>query len=161
MNQTLRLLESVAGQYNIDRNRLYTTGQSMGGMMSFYFNATHPDLFAASIFVGSQWDINVLEPLAQKKSFYIVSAGDSKASKGMREVGAMLTDKGVTYGTTEFSAKLPLAQQNAMIQHLLREGHAINFAQFTQGPFCRRATRAPASVGSICIPLITATAWMR
>ncbi len=130
---TLRLLESVVARYNIDRNRLYTTGQSMGGMMSFYFNATHPDLFAASIFVGSQWDIKVLAPLAEKKFFYIVSAGDPKASKGMEELGAMLKAKGVGYGATEFSAKLTLAQQNSMIQHLLREVHPINFVQFTQG----------------------------
>lgn len=130
---TLRLLESVVARYNIDRNRLYTTGQSMGGMMSFYFNATHPDLFAASIFVGSQWDINVLVPLAQQKFFYIVSAGDPKASKGMEELGAMLADKGVAYGTVKFSAQLPLAQQDSMMQHLLREGHPINFVQFTQG----------------------------
>jgi len=133
VDMTLRLLESVVASYNIDRNRLYTTGQSMGGMMSFYFNVTHPDLFAASIFVGSQWDIKVLAPLAQKKFFYIVSAGDPKASKGMEQLGAMLLDKGVSYGKTEFSAKLSLAQQNSMIQHLLREGRPINFVQFSQG----------------------------
>ena len=38
VEMTIRLLESVCKEYNVDTNRLYTTGQSMGGMMSFYFN---------------------------------------------------------------------------------------------------------------------------
>ena len=56
VEMTIRLLQTVCKEYNIDTNRLYTTGQSMGGMMSFYFNITHPELFAASLFVSSQWD---------------------------------------------------------------------------------------------------------
>jgi len=130
---TLRLLDAVVAQYRIDKNRLYTTGQSMGGMMSFYFNANHPDLFAASLFVGSQWDINVLEPLAKMKFFYVVSAGDEKAAKGMQELGAMLDKKGVEYGKIEFSAKLAQADQEERIIPLISKGHAINFVQFTAG----------------------------
>lgn len=130
---TLRLLDTVVAKYSIDKNRLYTTGQSMGGMISFYFNATHPDLFAASLFVGSQWDIKVLEPLAKMKFFYVVSAGDEKASKGMQELGAMLSGKGVEYGEKEFSAKLPQAEQEAQIKNLLNEGKSINFVRFNKG----------------------------
>lgn len=130
---TLDLLDKVVHEYAIDQDRIYTTGQSMGGMMSFYFNATHPDLFAASLFVGSQWDINVLQPLAQQKFFYIVSAGDDKASKGMAEVAAMLDKDGVKYGKTTFSAKLPEAEQNAKAAALIKAGYPINFIQFDKG----------------------------
>lgn len=130
---TLRLLHHVVSQYSIDKDRLYTTGQSMGGMISFYLNANNPDLFAASIFVGSQWDINVLEPLAKMKFFYIVSSGDPKASKGMQELGDMLREKGVPFGTSEFAANLPMAEQDRHIQSLIGEGYNINFVQFTKG----------------------------
>ncbi|MGD9563654.1 MAG: alpha/beta hydrolase-fold protein [Pyrinomonadaceae bacterium] len=129
----LRLLESVVAGYSIDRSRLYTTGQSMGGMISFYLNANHPDLFAASIFVGSQWDVAVLRPLTKMKFFYIVSAADPKASKGMKELGAMLKENGVTFGETKFSAKLPQAEQEQQIAELLAKGHNINFVQFAEG----------------------------
>ena len=54
VEMTIRLLQTHCKEYNVDTNRLYTTGQSMGGMMSFYFNITHPDLFTASLFVSSQ-----------------------------------------------------------------------------------------------------------
>lgn len=135
----LKLLHEVADQYSIDKNRLYTTGQSMGGMVSFYLNANHPDLFAASLFVGSQWDIKVLEPLAKMKFFYIVSAGDQKASGGMQQVGEMLSKKGVTYGQTTFSASLPQAQQDQYVKDLIRQNHPINFVQFTAGTVAPKA----------------------
>lgn len=128
-----RLLNDVVARYSIDKNRLYTTGQSMGGMISFHFNATHADLFAASVFVGSQWDISKLQPLANATFFYIVSAGDEKASSGMQQVGSMLTEKGIKYGSTEFSAKLPQAEQEQKVEDLIKQGHKINFVQFTKG----------------------------
>lgn len=127
---TLNLLQSVVDHYSIDKNRLYTTGQSMGGMMSFYFNATHPELFAASLYVGSQWDINVLSPLAKQKFFYIVSAGDSKASKGMAELKQLLTQEQANFGEIKFSARLPEQEQNAKVQTLIAENHPINLVQF-------------------------------
>ncbi|MGJ5641475.1 hypothetical protein [Formosa sp. S-31] len=128
---SFRLLNHVIATYSIDKNRIYTTGQSMGGMISFHLNATYPDFFAASIFVGSQWDINVLQPLTQKTFFYIVSAGDEKASNGMRELGNLLTENDVKYGSTEFSAQLPQTQQDQKIENLIAEGYNINFVQFS------------------------------
>ena len=133
VDMTLRLLEQIVDQYSVDKDRIYTTGQSMGGMISFYLNANHPDLFTASIFVGSQWDINVLEPLADMKFFYIVSSGDLKASKGMQELGDMLQRKGVTFGTTEFAANLSDSEKEKRVRNLINEGHSINFVRFTKG----------------------------
>lgn len=128
-----RLLNDVVSKYSIDKDRLYTTGQSMGGMISFHLNATYPDFFAASIFVGSQWDIGVLKPLTKSTFFYIISAGDEKASKGMQEVGNLLTENGVKYGSTQFSAKLPHDEQEHKVEDLIKEGNNINFVQFTKG----------------------------
>lgn len=126
-----RLLNNVIANHNIDKNRIYTTGQSMGGMISFYLNATYPNFFAASLFVGSQWDINVLQPLTKQTFFYIVSAGDEKASKGMQEVGNLLTKNSIKYGSTEFSTQLPQAEQEQKVQDLIKQGHHINFVRFT------------------------------
>lgn len=130
VSATLNLLQDVMKRYSIDSHRLYTTGQSMGGMMSFYFNATYPDLFAASLYVGSQWDINVLAPLARQKFFYIVSAGDSKASKGMAELRQLLSQQKANVGEVQFSARLPESEQNAKVEALIAEGHPINLVQF-------------------------------
>ena len=129
----LRLLHTVVAEYGIDENRLYVTGQSMGGMISFYLNANYPDVFAASMFVGSQWDIEVLEPLVDMNFLYIVSEGDPKASKGMDEVGLLLDENEVSYGTVKFAADLPLEEQNSLSQKLLNQGYGINFIEFDAG----------------------------
>lgn len=131
VGMTLRLLKSLVREKPVDANRVYTTGQSMGGMISFYLNSIEPGFFAASMFVGSQWDINVLKPLERAKFIYTVSAGDEKASAGMAQVGAMLRQDKVPYAETEFSAKLPQAEQNEKTKQLLAQGKRINFIRFT------------------------------
>ena len=60
VEMTIRLLDKVVKEYNIDANRLYTTGQSMGGMMSFYFNITYPDLSMRSS--KTPWVVLVRRP---------------------------------------------------------------------------------------------------
>lgn len=129
----LRLFKATAQNHRIDPQRLYTTGQSMGGMISFYLNSIEPDLFAASMFVGSQWDVGVLKPLAKARLIYTVSAADPKASVGMNEVGQMLKAAGVAYGETEFSAKLPQSEQDTKAAALLAQGQRINFIRFSPG----------------------------
>lgn len=133
VEMTIRLLDAITGQYPIDKNRLYTTGQSMGGMMSMYFNVAHPDLFAASIFVGCQWDTSKMGGFAKDKFFYIVAAGDEKAPKGMAALKTLLDNEGAKISTAEWSAKLPQAEQEAEVQKLLAKGNNINFVTFTLG----------------------------
>jgi predicted peptidase len=45
----LQALEEVVTQYNGDRNRLYLTGDSLGGLGTWMVAANHPDLFAAAM----------------------------------------------------------------------------------------------------------------
>ncbi|MBR7175611.1 MAG: hypothetical protein IKD50_14445, partial [Clostridia bacterium] len=62
----MRLLQSLTETYSIDTSRIYTTGQSMGGMTSFYESIAWPDFFAAYLFVGSQWDTAQLSGLEEE-----------------------------------------------------------------------------------------------
>lgn len=133
VEMTIRLLNKIVDEYHIDKTRLYTTGQSMGGMMSMYFNIVHPDLFAASIFVGCQWDTSKMDGFAKDKFFYIVAAGDEKAPKGMAALENVLENSGAKIGKAEWSAKLPKQEQEAEVQKLLSEGNNINFITFTIG----------------------------
>ncbi len=133
VGSVVRLLGDLQKQYNIDADRLYTTGQSMGGMISFYLNITYPDLFAASLFVGSQWDTSKMSSFAGKKFFYIVAGGDEKAPKGMAALAKVLDQNDADYATAEWSAKLPDSEQEADVRNLLAKGEDINFITFTTG----------------------------
>jgi predicted peptidase len=129
----LRMLQSLTETYSIDTNRIYTTGQSMGGMTSFYLNANYPEFFAASLFVGSQWDVSVLQGLEEKSFFYIVAAGDPKASAGQAELMALFDKDGAAYSHAEWSAQDDPETQNKAVANLLAEGNKGNFITFTLG----------------------------
>ncbi len=133
VEMTIRLLQYVCKEYKVDQRRLYTTGQSMGGMMSFYFNIAHPDLFAASLFVSSQWDTSKMKDFGKRKFFYIVAGGDGKASGGMRELTAVLKKQNAHIDSASWSAKLPPAEQERLAEDLIAKGGNINFICFEKG----------------------------
>ena len=109
----MRMLQSLTEAYSIDTNRIYTTGQSMGGMTSFYESIAYPEFFTAYVFVGSQWDVSLLSGLEQKPFFYIVSAGDPKASAGQAELLAVFDMDGAAYSHAEWSAQDDVETQKA------------------------------------------------
>ena len=133
VEMTIRLLQAVCKEYKVDTNRLYTTGQSMGGMMSFYFNIAHPDLFAASLFVSSQWDTSKMKDFGKKHFFYIVAGGDQKASGGMRDLADVLKQQNARVDSASWSAKLPLAEQERLAEGLIAKGGNINFIKWEAG----------------------------
>ena len=127
----MRMLESLTEEYSIDKSRIYTTGQSMGGMTSFYLSTAYPDFFAAYLFVGCQWDVSVLKGLEEKPFFYIVSAGDPKASAGQAELLEIFEADGASYSHSEWGAQD--VGQNEMVETMLSEGNSANFVTFKEG----------------------------
>ena len=127
----MRMLDSLTEEYSIDKSRIYTTGQSMGGMTSFYLSTAYPDYFAAYLFVGSQWDVSVLKGLEEKPFFYIVSAGDPKASAGQAELLELFDADGASYSHNEWGAQDE--GQSEMVKAMLSEGNSANFVTFTEG----------------------------
>ncbi len=79
---TINLLNYIKTQYSIDTDRIYTTGQSMGCMMSYLLMSTYPDEFAAAYLVAGQWNPSVIAPMAKKPLWLVSSTGDAKSSAG-------------------------------------------------------------------------------
>ena len=142
VEMTTRLLQTVCKEYNVDTNRLYTTGQSMGGMMSFYFNITHPDLFAASLFVSSQWDTSKMQDFGNKHFFYIVAGGDQKAYGGMQDLAKVLKANDGRVDSASWSAKLPGEEQERLAKELIARGGNINFIKWEAGSVLPETGRA-------------------
>ncbi len=130
---TIRLIESLCGEYPIDRSRLYTTGQSMGGMMSMHFNVEHPGFFAASYYVGCQWDTSRMAGFADDSFIYVVGGGDEKASRGMADLVGVLEGEGKRVSQATWSARLPVDEQERATKALLDEGNNANCIVFTKG----------------------------
>lgn len=127
---TVRLIESLSTRYPVDTNRLYTTGQSMGGMMSLYFNVKYPDFFAASLFVACQWDISKMHQFGYYKFAYVAAGGDPGGSGGERQLEQLLSEEEAPFGHSMWSARLPEAEQDQLASKLIAEGYERNFILF-------------------------------
>ena len=118
VDMVARLVQKVAKEYQVDTNRLYTTGQSMGGMISMYYNSAFPDLFAASIFVDCHWDKATFPELVKHK-FVFITAGKAGTFDALEKAAK---DAGVKYEYTDFSAKLPQTEQDSLASAALAKG---------------------------------------
>lgn len=126
VDMVMRLVKTIAQEKNVDSNRLYITGQSMGGMISMYFNVTYPDVFAASIFVDCHWDSATFTELVKHK-FTFITAGKA-GTFGALETAA--NEAGVKYEYEEWSAKLPQQEQEKLAAEELAKGAPINIINF-------------------------------
>ena len=129
----VKLIGELQTEYNIDSDRIYTTGQSMGCMTSLYLNSAYPDMFAASMYVSGQWDISVLKKMENQKFFYITAGGDEKASGGQSEVMAMFDADGVSYSYGEWNAQNSSDEQTSAVNALIAEGNSANMIRFETG----------------------------
>lgn len=55
---TWQLMDSLVAEYSIDENRIYGTGQSMGGMAVLEMAAQHDNYFAAIMSMSCKWGNN-------------------------------------------------------------------------------------------------------
>lgn len=127
VDMVARLVQKVAAEYQVDTKRLYTTGQSMGGMISMYYNSAYPDLFAASIFVDCHWDSATFPELVKHK-FVFITAGKAGTFDALEQAA---DNAGVKYEYTDFSARLPQSEQDNLAKAILAKGAPITIINFT------------------------------
>ena len=133
VEQTIRLLKDIVKTYSIDQDRIYKTGQSMGGMMSLYYGINYPELFAASIYVGCQWDASKMSNFTNQHFFYIVAEGDMKAPKGRDSLTKILKSHNTNISQGNWSAKEPREIQEQNVQNIISQGNNINYITFDLG----------------------------
>ncbi len=129
----IRLLDNVTSTSNVDKNSLYTTGQSMGGMISMYYNVAYPSTFAASIFVDSHWDTATFDELARHKFVYFIAGDKGKAFSDIKPLEEAAEKDGVQYTFAAWSARLPETRQSELAATMLDKGAPVNLFQFEPG----------------------------
>lgn len=128
------IIYEVCDAFSIDTDRLYMTGQSQGGMTSFWYNINRPDLFAATIYVACQWPTDGMdETIVYDKFFYIVSDGDERAGPGQVEVQEVLDTAGVTYGYVEDLDATDTDGVESAVETMLESGYDINMVRYRSG----------------------------
>ena len=130
---TVNLTGAVVGQYNIDRNRIYTTGQSMGCMASIEMLIRYPDLFAAALLVAGQWDATKMSALTQANLWIIVSEGDRKAFPGMNASMAALEAAGANISRATWNGRASAEEFASNVSAMIAEANNIKYTVFAKG----------------------------
>ncbi|MBO0904241.1 PHB depolymerase family esterase [Jiella sonneratiae] len=133
LDTTINLIKSLAKDYNIDTDRLYTTGQSGGCMMSIAMNIAYPDFFAASLLVAGQWDPALVAPMANDKLWIVVSQDDDKAFPGENAITEKLEAQGATVSRAVWDGTWSNEQFQFAFDDLDAEASPINYVCFAAG----------------------------
>ena len=127
----IRLLNDVVKNNAVDANKVYTTGQSMGGMISMYYNVAYPDIFAASIFVDCHWATDTFDQLVKHKFVYFIAGNEGGAYRCLEPMENAARKEGIGYAFAEWSAKLPEARQSELAATMLEKGNPVNIFEFS------------------------------
>jgi predicted peptidase len=130
---TANLVRAVTKKYSIDTKRRYTTGQSMGAMMSLGLNIKYPDLFAAAFIVAGQWPAEQAAPLADKKLWIVVSQDDNKAYPGENAITKVIKSKGTKVATAVVDAQSTTAQFATDVRRVVAQKAPVNYTPFQAG----------------------------
>lgn len=125
-----RLLDWVCENYEVDTDRLYTTGQSMGCMSSIVLNVRYPNLFAASYLVAGQWNERQIQGLEKQNLWMINSMGDAKAFPGMNQMACEMESRGAHVERKIINAKATQEEFAAVAQELKATGANIIYTPY-------------------------------
>lgn len=127
------LLDDVVSRYRIDKNRIYTTGQSQGCMASCELNVRYPDFFAASLLVSGQWNPETMAAKLTKKNLFIaLSEGGPREFPGMNAVVAALEAAGANVARACLNARKSKSGINADVNKLIATGANILYAIYEE-----------------------------
>jgi predicted peptidase len=133
LDTTIDLVNALTRQYNIDRDRLYVTGQSGGCMLAIAMDIKYPDFFAASFLVAGQWGPELTKPIARQKLWILVSQDDPGAFPGENAITAVLEREGAKISRATWDGTWTTQQFRSAFDTIDREGTQINYVTFEEG----------------------------
>ena len=130
---TKRYIDYMSGEYAVDTNRIYGTGQSMGCMTTLILASEYPDLYAACMFVDGQWDISTLTGLENQTFVYFAAEEDTNAWNGAQEVMSMFDTDSVSYKYAQWDGSWSVDELSAAAQELFTADESQYFISWATG----------------------------
>ena len=130
---TLRLISELEEKYNIDSNRIYGTGQSMGAMTTLFLLANN-DIFAAGLIADGHWLIEELYGLSNATFTFCAAEGDPNPFNSQNEVKEYFDVSNIKYGTLDLiNAQDKVEILNEAAQKMYDLGYKRNFISYAKG----------------------------
>ncbi len=116
---------------DIDRDRLYITGQSLGCINAFALAASHPHYFAAYLCVAGQWeDTASLKHMVNDPLWMLNSDGDFRAFPGMNAIAEELKTAGAEISRGEYDARWPREKLENAARETAESGKTVLYSTF-------------------------------
>lgn len=133
LDATVALLKDLQTRYSIDPARIYTTGQSMGGMSSIVLMLKEPELFAGALLVAGKWNPKVMRPLSKQNIWIISCEGDASSNSLQGEAVAGWRKQGNSVTEATWDMTLTRAELSAEADKMRSEGNHLLFTHLTGG----------------------------
>ena len=124
---TIALIKSVCEKYNIDKTRIYGTGQSMGTMMLCELLITHPHFFAGCFLTAGQWDPERMGAIKDEHVWIMVSEHDGRAFPIMGQCMEAVEKAGGKVARGHVDAKADEETKAAFCRDVLEQNANIQF----------------------------------
>ena len=134
INITINLIQEIQEKYNIDKKRIYGTGQSMGAMVTLYLLANNPDLYTAGLIVDGHWNISELHGLVNATFTYFAAEGDLNPYNGQNELKEYFEKNNVSYSNmSNVNATENVEILNKEAEKMYEKGNKRNFITYAKG----------------------------
>jgi predicted peptidase len=130
---TIDLINFIVNKYNIDTNRIYTTGQSGGCNASIAMNIKYPDVFAASLLIAGHWDPAAMSVLTRNNMWLVVSEGDEREFPSMNENMASLEAAGAKISRAKWDGRSGKEDFDSKVNKMIAEGNYIKYTVLAKG----------------------------
>lgn len=126
------MIDYVADHVNIDKERIYLAGQSMGCEAACELNIQFPDAFAASLLVAGQWDpLRMAERCTAEQFWFFVSEHDVKAYPGMTAVCDAMEEKGAWVSRYRWDGRADADALDGLVEEAMLDDANVRFTVFT------------------------------
>ena len=125
----LKCIELAKEKFNVDEDRIYLKGESMGGGGTWYVGTRHPDIFAAIAPVYGGWDYhaNMTEEQISKMTEHEIY--DLEKNSSFAQADALLTTPVfVTHGSIDKSVDVNYSRY--AVKMLQRWGYDIRYHEY-------------------------------
>ena len=131
INTTMNLISSIINKYNIDNNRIYITGQSMGASTTLFLLSKYQDFFTASLIIESNLIFEELLHLIKTPFTYLTTSGSEKALDIENIIIKYFNDSNISYGLlNDVNINEKIETLNYNVNKIYKLGYKNNFINY-------------------------------
>jgi predicted peptidase len=134
----LNMMDYLIGQIpNIDKDRVYMTGQGTGAMAAIKIMTDRPDMFAAALLFAPEYDREKISKLSKANTWIVVSEGDDSVYSNMNGCIESLKTAGAHISKAVWNGQASPAQFAASVSKMIAEDNNIKYTVLKKGTVVR------------------------